>query len=78
MTFNVLAPGVIRDHATLGATYKWDPQNEVTGAFMYAFNNTVQGPSLLNNFFPPQAQASMQEKIQLSEWSIGVQWARKF
>ncbi len=78
VTFNVLAPGVIRDHATLGATYKWDPQNEVTGAFMYAFNNTVQGPSLLNNFFPPQAQASMQEKIQLSEWSIGVQWARKF
>jgi long-chain fatty acid transport protein len=77
VTFNVLAPGVVKDHATLGATWKWDAQNELSGAFMYAFNNTVQGPSLLNSFFPPQAQASMQEKIELREWSIGIQWARK-
>lgn len=77
VTFNVLAPGVVKDHATLGATWKWDAQNELTGAFMYAFNNTVRGPSLLNSFFPPQAQASIQEKIELREWSIGVQWARK-
>jgi long-chain fatty acid transport protein len=76
VTFNILAPGVIKDHATLGATWKWDAQNELTGAFMYAFNNSVQGASLLNNFFPPGA-ASMQEKIQMYEWSIGIQWARK-
>jgi long-chain fatty acid transport protein len=77
VTFNMLAPGVIKDHATAGATWKWNPQNELTGAFMYAFNNTVEGASLLNNFFPPGA-ANMQEKIQLKEWSLGVQWAYHF
>ena len=77
VTFNILAPGVMKDHATVGATWKWNPQNELTGAFMYAFTNDVQGPSLLNNFFPPGA-ANMQEKIQMYEWSIGVQWAYHF
>ncbi len=76
VTFNMLAPGVIQDHATAGATWKWNPQNELTGAFMYAFNNTVQGASLLNAFFPPGTD--MQEKIQLKEWSLGVQWAYHF
>ncbi|HEX8013262.1 MAG TPA: porin [Casimicrobiaceae bacterium] len=78
VTFNILAPGVIKDQATAGATWKWDPQNELTGAFMYAFSNSVQGPSLINNFLPPQAQANMQEKIQMYEWSLGVQWAHRF
>jgi long-chain fatty acid transport protein len=78
VTFNILAPGVMKDHATAGATWKWDAQNELTGAFMYAFKNDVQGPSLINNFLPPQAQANMQEKIQMYEWSIGLQWAHKF
>jgi hypothetical protein len=45
---------------------------------MYAFNNRVQGPSLINNFLPPALQPSMQEKIQMYEWSIGVQWAHRF
>jgi long-chain fatty acid transport protein len=77
VTINILAPGVVKDHATLGATWKWDPQNALTGAFMYAFNNDVQGASLFNNFFPPP-QPNMQEKIQLREWSLGVQWAYRF
>ncbi len=77
VTFNILAPGVIRDHATVGATYKLDAQNDITGAAMYAFNNSVQGASLFNNFFPPP-QPSMQEKIQMYEWSLGVQWAHHF
>jgi long-chain fatty acid transport protein len=78
VTFNILAPGVIREHVTAGATYKWDAQDEVSGAFMYAFNNSVQGASLFNNFLPPQAKANMQEKIQLKEWSLGIQWAHRF
>jgi long-chain fatty acid transport protein len=78
VTFNILAPGVVKDHATAGFTYRLDPQNEVTGAFMYAFSNDVQGASLFNSFFPPQAQANMQEKIQMYEWSIGLQWSHRF
>jgi long-chain fatty acid transport protein len=77
VTFNILAPGVVQNHLTLGATYSWDKKDELTGAFMYAFNNSVQGSSKFNDFFPPP-QPNMQEKIQMYEWSIGVQWAYKF
>jgi long-chain fatty acid transport protein len=77
VTFNILAPGVMQDHVTLGATWAWDRQNEITGAFMYAFQNDVSGASLFNSFFPPGA-ANMQEKIQMYEWSLGVQYQRRF
>jgi long-chain fatty acid transport protein len=78
VTFNILAPGVIKDHATAGATYRLDARNDITGAFMYAFENSVQGASLLNAFLPASFQPNLQEKIQMHEWSIGVQWAHRF
>ncbi|MGB8435520.1 MAG: outer membrane protein transport protein [Burkholderiales bacterium] len=74
VTFNILAPGVVQNHVTLGATWT-DKQNEVTGAFMYAFDNSVTGPSLFNSFIPG---ATMQEEIKMYEWSFGLQYARKF
>jgi long-chain fatty acid transport protein len=77
VTFNILAPGVVQNHATLGATWTWDKQNEITGAFMYAFQNSVTGASLFNSFFPPGA-ANMQEKIEMYEWSFGLQYSRRF
>jgi long-chain fatty acid transport protein len=78
VTFNILAPGVVKDHVTLGATWSYDAANSVTGAFMYAFNNSVSGQSLINGFLPPQARADMQEKIQMYEWLLGVQYAHRF
>jgi len=78
VTFNILAPGVVQDHVTLGSTYKLDTHNDLTGAFMYAFENSVQGPSLINSFLPPSFNPSMQEKIQMYEWSLGIQWVHHF
>jgi long-chain fatty acid transport protein len=78
VTFNILAPGVVKDHLTLGATWAWDRQNEITGAFMYAFQNSVTGASLLNSFFPAGMQPNMQERIEMYEWSFGLQYARRF
>lgn len=77
VTFNILAPGVMREHLTAGATWKADAKNDITGAAMYAFDNSVTGPSLFNSFFPPP-QPSMQEKIEMYEWSVGVQWVHHF
>jgi long-chain fatty acid transport protein len=66
---------VVRHHLTLGATYKLDAQSAVTGAFMYAFSNDVSGPSFFNNF----AQGlQLREKIEMYEYSIGVQYSRRF
>jgi long-chain fatty acid transport protein len=78
VTFNILAPGVMQDHVTLGATWNYDAATSVTGAFMWAFNNSVSGRSLINDFLPPQAAADMQEKIEMYEWSFGLQYARRF
>ena len=75
VTFNILAPGVMRQHVTLGGTWSLDRDSAVTGAFMYAFSNDVQGASLLNNFAPG---LQLQEKIQMYEYSIGVQYSRRF
>jgi long-chain fatty acid transport protein len=76
VTFNILAPGVIQNRITAGATYAW-AKHELTGAFMYAFQNDVTGSSLFNNFLPPGTPA-FNEKIEMYEWSIGIQYAYKF
>ena len=47
VTFNILAPGVVKSQWTLGATWKLDAMSEITGAFMYAQSNSVTGTSLL-------------------------------
>jgi long-chain fatty acid transport protein len=75
VTFNILAPGVVRHHITFGATWKLDQASAVTGAFMYAFNNDVSGPSLLNNFVPG---LNAQETIEMYQYSVGVQYSQRF
>lgn len=75
VTFNILAPGVVRHHLTLGATWKLDSDSSLTGAVMYAFSNDVNGPSLFNNFGPGLA---LQEKIEMYQYAIGVQYSRRF
>ncbi len=75
VTFNILAPGVVQHHITAGGTWNLDAASAVTVAAMYAFSNDVNGASLFNAFAPGLA---MQEKIQMHEYSIGVQYARRF
>ena len=46
VTFNIIAPGVVKDHATLGVTYLTDAGNELTVSYMHAFENTVSGSTI--------------------------------
>lgn len=41
--FNVLAPGVVQDHMTLGATWNVSKDNELSFSYMHAFKQTVSG-----------------------------------
>jgi long-chain fatty acid transport protein len=75
VTFNILAPGVVQSQWTLGATWKLDPQSEITGAFMYAQNNSVTGTSLLVGFGAPSTTT---ETIQMKEYQFGIAYSRKF
>ena len=41
--FNVLAPGVVEDHLTLGATWAMSSKSELTVGYMHAFKKTING-----------------------------------
>jgi long-chain fatty acid transport protein len=77
VTFNIIAPGVVKDQYSLGATYRIDRQSEITGAFMYAANNSVTGQSLIAGFLPPGFPAPT-ETIQMKEYLLGIAYSRKF
>lgn len=47
VTFNIIAPGVIKDHLTMGSTYTTSTGGEVTVAYTHGFENSVSGKDLL-------------------------------
>lgn len=75
VTFNILAPGIVQDHYTLGATYRIDKDSEVFGTVWYADRNTVSGTSLLVGFGAP---ATTTETISMKEVSVGIGYSRRF
>ncbi len=75
VTFNILAPGVVQNQYSVGATWRLDKVSEITGAFMYAANNSVTGTSL---FVPFGAPPTTTETIQMKEYLLGIAYNRKF
>lgn len=63
VTFNILAPGVVQNHVTLGATYALNVHSEVSLAYMHAFGHQVTGASPL---------FGGQETIHMSQNSLGI------
>jgi len=70
--FNVLAPGVVQDHVTLGATWNISKQNEVTFAYMHAFEKKVNGPGAI-----PVGFGAGDANIHMNENSLGVAYSWK-
>ena len=69
--FNILAPGVVTDHVSLGATWTVSPFQELTMAYMHVFTNSVAGPI-------PAAFGGGTATISLSEDSLGAAYRWKF
>lgn len=78
VTFNILAPGVAKDHFTLGLTYSICNTCEITFAYMHVPRVTVSGSSLFNGLFPAPPNAGGRESIGLRENSLGIAWSKKF
>lgn len=76
VTFNIIAPGVMKTHYTLGATYAATSDSEFTAAFMMAPRQSVTGPSLFNGIMG--AGAAGNETIRMRQYSLGVAWSRRF
>ena len=75
VTFNILAPGVMKSHWTLGATWKIDAVSELTGTFMYAPREEVTGTSL---FVPFGAPPTTTETIGMRQYELGIGYQRRF
>jgi long-chain fatty acid transport protein len=77
VTFNIIAPGVITTHYTLGGTYAMSKSTEVTFAYMYAPENSVSGSSMFNSL-GFGATYGGNETIKMSQQSLGIQFGWKF
>ena len=75
MTFNILAPGVVQDHYTLGFTRAMDKDSELTMAYMHAAENSVSGNSL---FTALGAGNTGQETIKMHQNSLGIALGKKW
>jgi long-chain fatty acid transport protein len=68
--FNILAPGVIEQHATIGFTRTIGTNQELKCAAMYAFPHSVTGPNPLD----PVQNIS----LRMRQWEFSVGYAWKF
>lgn len=75
VTFNILAPGVVRDHYTLGFTYALDDSSEISGSYMHAKRNSVSGPSFFNAFAPGMGG---NETIEMYQNALGIAWGKRW
>lgn len=66
--FNILAPGVIENHATVGVSKLLSPTSAVHFALMRAFSSTVSGPN------PLEAPGQQRIELKMDQWEaeLGV------
>ena len=64
--FNVIAPAVVESHLTLGGTWTLSNGAEVSGYYMHAFENTVNGDS------PTNPQDAGHGNLRMSQDAIGI------
>ncbi|MCP5265965.1 MAG: outer membrane protein transport protein [Burkholderiaceae bacterium] len=68
--FNILAPGVIEDHLTLGATWKLSNGHELSVAYMHGFEKSVNG----SNSIPPSFGGG-EANLRMSQNAIGIAYS---
>lgn len=70
--FNILAPGVIKQHATFGFTRAIGNNQELNFSLMHAFSNSVSGPN------PMDAPGQQTIKLKMNQWEISAGYSWKF
>jgi long-chain fatty acid transport protein len=73
--FNMIAPGVVENHLTLGATWAVSPTSELSLAYMHAFSKKVKGSNSipLGGGFP-----GGNANLKMYEDSLGIAYGMKF
>jgi long-chain fatty acid transport protein len=78
--FNILAPGTVESHYTIGATWTLASKSELTFAFMYAPEVEVKGTGAIPTgaLFGNPALPNGNADIRLKEMSLGIAYGWKF
>ncbi len=71
--FNILAPGVVENHLTLGMTWTLANRNELSIAYMHAFNASVAGS---NSIAPSMGGGNA--NLHMYQDSLGIAYGIKF
>ncbi len=71
--FNILAPGVIETHLTAGGSWKLPRRNEISVAWLHAFEKTVNGSGSI-----PPAFGGGEANVSLEEDSLAVSFSHGF
>ncbi|MBI4987012.1 MAG: outer membrane protein transport protein [Rhodocyclales bacterium] len=71
--FNILAPGVVENHVTFGATWTLPSKDELTVGYMHAFEKTVNGSGSIGAGF-----GAGEAKIKMYQNSLGIAYGLKF
>jgi long-chain fatty acid transport protein len=71
--FNMIAPGVIENHLTLGATWAVSPASELSVSYMHGFSKKVKGSMSF-----PFAPGAVEANIKMYQDSLGIAYGLKF
>lgn len=74
--FNILAPGVVEDHVTVGATWAVGANKELTLGYVHAFNKKVNGTNSIPPGLPPGFGGG-NANLQMRQNSLGVAFGWK-
>jgi long-chain fatty acid transport protein len=75
---NILAPGVVEDHLTLGLTVAMSKTSELTVMYMHAFENEVNGSGSIPPGLPPAGLGGGEANLRMSQDSLGVAYGWKY
>ena len=75
--FNILAPGVVKDHVSIGATWVLSPQSEVSFAYTHAFENTVRGQNSIPPGVPPSGFGGGDANLKMYQDAVGIAYTWK-
>ncbi|MDP1900567.1 MAG: outer membrane protein transport protein [Rubrivivax sp.] len=73
ISFNIIAPGVVEKHLTLGATWTLASKAELTFSYMHAFTKSVTGPSAT-----ALLGVGGTETLKMSQNALGIAYGVKF
>jgi long-chain fatty acid transport protein len=75
--FNILAPGVVENHLTLGATWTLANRNELSVGYLHAFKKTVSGSGSIAGAFGGMVGGG-EANLRMHENSLGLAYGIKF